>query len=109
MRYYSGNCSILPRLDTESNGRHASGGSVPDLRAGIRERSSTRLVFGPVADYGIRTFEASSRLRIHFLVFASVLVGRFLQTGGPAMLRMMSTPVGEMGHGEGGTPSGHDA
>jgi len=42
----------------------------------------------------------TSILNIVFLAAALVLVARFLRTGGPAMLRMMSTPAEEM--------SGHD-
>jgi hypothetical protein len=37
-------------------------------------------------------------LNIIFLVIAAVLVIRFLQTGGPAMLKMMKTPAQEMEH-----------
>ncbi len=39
-------------------------------------------------------------LNILFLIFAAVLVIRFLQTGGPAMLRMMNQKAGEMRHHE---------
>jgi uncharacterized membrane protein YraQ (UPF0718 family) len=41
------------------------------------------------------TFNYTSVLNIVFLVLAAVLVGRFLRTGGPAMLRMMSKPMAE--------------
>lgn len=37
-------------------------------------------------------------LNLIFLVIAIVLVIRFLRTGGPAMLRMMSTPAQAMEH-----------
>ncbi len=41
----------------------------------------------------------TSVLNVVFLVLAAVLVVRFLRTGGPAMLRMMSQPEGDMtGH-----------
>jgi hypothetical protein len=39
-------------------------------------------------------------LNIVFLVITAVLVIRFLRTGGPAMLKMMSTPASEMHHHE---------
>ncbi len=39
-------------------------------------------------------------LNIVFLVVTAVLVIRFLRTGGPAMLKMMSTPASEMHHHE---------
>jgi hypothetical protein len=37
-------------------------------------------------------------LNIIFLVLAALLVVRFLRTGGPAMLRMMSRPSDEHAH-----------
>jgi uncharacterized membrane protein YraQ (UPF0718 family)/YHS domain-containing protein len=37
-------------------------------------------------------------LNIVFLLFGAVLLARFLRTGGPAMLRMMSRPAGGMEH-----------
>jgi uncharacterized membrane protein YraQ (UPF0718 family) len=42
-------------------------------------------------------------LNIAFLLLASILVLRFLRTGGPAMLRMMGggpDDMGQMGHGD---------
>jgi len=45
----------------------------------------------------------TSALNVVFLALAAVLVVRFLRTGGPAMLRMMSAPAGDMDahdHGE---------
>lgn len=45
----------------------------------------------------------TSALNIVFLVIAALLVIRFLRTGGPAMLRMMNQPEGEM------VPHDHDA
>ncbi len=45
------------------------------------------------------TFNYTSVLNIIFLVLAAVLVWRFLRTGGPAMLRMMSKPMAAMDHG----------
>ena len=38
----------------------------------------------------------TSVLNVVFLALAAVLVVRFLRTGGPAMLRMMSAPAGDM-------------
>ncbi len=38
----------------------------------------------------------TSALNVLFLALAAVLVVRFLRTGGPAMLRMMSAPAGDM-------------
>ena len=40
----------------------------------------------------------TSWLNIAFLIIALILVIRFLRTGGPAMLRMMSKPMGGMDH-----------
>jgi uncharacterized membrane protein YraQ (UPF0718 family) len=40
----------------------------------------------------------TSVLNILFLIIAAVLVIRFLRTGGPAMLKMMSMPEQEMAH-----------
>ena len=40
------------------------------------------------------SFNYTTVLNVVFLVLATVLVWRFLRTGGPAMLRMMSTPAG---------------
>ena len=37
-------------------------------------------------------------LNILFLIIATVLVIRFLRTGGPAMLKMMSMPADGMDH-----------
>jgi len=44
---------------------------------------------GPSVNY-------TSVLNVLFLALAAVLVVRFLRTGGPAMLRMMSAPAGDM-------------
>jgi uncharacterized protein len=43
---------------------------------------------GPVLNY-------TSALNVAFLVFAAVLIWRFLRTGGPEMLRMMNQPMHE--------------
>ena len=62
----------------------------------------------------------TSVLNVLFLFVAAVLVWRFLRTGGPAMLRMMSKPESEMssmpmdgmehhGHSGHGDHGGHDA
>jgi uncharacterized membrane protein YraQ (UPF0718 family) len=45
------------------------------------------------------TWNYTSVLNIIFLAIAAALILRFLRTGGPAMLRMMNAPEGEMGHG----------
>jgi uncharacterized membrane protein YraQ (UPF0718 family) len=53
----------------------------------------------------------TSVLNIIFLALAAVFVVTFLRTGGPAMLRMMSTPEGEMEHDHAAMAhdhSGHD-
>jgi hypothetical protein len=51
----------------------------------------------------------TSGLNLVFLVVAAALVVRFLRTGGPAMLRMMSMSPQQMegGDHEQGTPIGH--
>ena len=46
-------------------------------------------------------------LNLIFLVIAAVLVLRFLRTGGPAMLRMMSTPAHAMEHHTMDMPASH--
>jgi uncharacterized membrane protein YraQ (UPF0718 family) len=43
------------------------------------------------------TWDYTTWLNIAFLIFAGLLVWRFLKTGGPAMLRMMNRPAA-MGH-----------
>ncbi|MGI9089675.1 MAG: permease [Gemmatimonadaceae bacterium] len=67
------------------------------------------------------TFNYTTVLNIIFLLIAAVLIVRFLKTGGPAMLRMMSEPMGEgmdmshehaaehagMGHVHGGDATHH--
>jgi hypothetical protein len=57
-------------------------------------------------EHEVRVVEASiawnytTWLNIAFLMLAAVLVWRFLNTGVPAMLRMMNRPTqGEPGHG----------
>jgi uncharacterized membrane protein YraQ (UPF0718 family) len=47
-------------------------------------------------------------LNLIFLVIAAVLVIRFLRTGGPAMLKMMSMPAHEMEHHERHANPDHD-
>ena len=51
---------------------------------------------GAIAD-GIQ-WNYTSVLNLIFLALAAVLVVRFLRTGGPAMLRMMSRPASDMAH-----------
>ncbi len=58
-------------------------------------RSITAITEGP-------TFNYTAILNAVFLLIATILVIRFLRTGGPAMLRMMSMPEGKMGEMEGG-------
>ena len=43
------------------------------------------------------TFNYTTILNIVLLALAVILVYRFLQTGGPAMLRMMNQPAGHHG------------
>lgn len=50
----------------------------------------------------------TSVLNIVFLVIALVLVIRFLRTGGPAMLRMMSKPMDGMDHDHGAMEQQHE-
>jgi uncharacterized membrane protein YraQ (UPF0718 family) len=71
------------------------------------DRAVPAITTGPAWDY-------TAVLNLVFLAVAAVLVVRFLRTGGPAMLRMMSVPEGAMaknhggdaGHGTSG--AGHD-
>jgi len=43
------------------------------------------------------TWNYTSWLNLAFLLLAGLLVGRFLKTGGPAMLRMMNKPANHEG------------
>jgi uncharacterized membrane protein YraQ (UPF0718 family) len=52
-------------------------------------RSVSAITEGPSLNY-------TAVLNIVFFLVAAVLVGRFLRTGGPAMLRMMGAPEGAM-------------
>jgi uncharacterized membrane protein YraQ (UPF0718 family) len=53
------------------------------------------------------TWNYTTVLNLVFLALAAVLVVRFLRTGGPEMLKMMSGPAAENGHGQAGDPH-HD-
>jgi uncharacterized membrane protein YraQ (UPF0718 family) len=55
------------------------------------DRSTGAIGQGPGWNY-------TAILNIVFLAVAAALVVRFLRTGGPAMLRMMSAPEGDMAH-----------
>jgi uncharacterized membrane protein YraQ (UPF0718 family) len=55
------------------------------------DRAVSAIEQGPSWNY-------TSYLNVAFLILAAVLVWRFLHTGGPAMLRMMSVPEGAMTH-----------
>ncbi len=44
------------------------------------------------------TFNYTTVLNIIFLLISTALAWRFLRTGGPMMLRMMSKPAGEHNH-----------
>ena len=46
------------------------------------------------------TWNYTTVLNLVFLTLAAVLVFRFLRTGGPAMLRMMSGPAAHDDHGQ---------
>jgi uncharacterized membrane protein YraQ (UPF0718 family) len=61
-------------------------------------RTVTVISQGPVWDF-------TSVLNIVFLFIAGILVARFLQTGGPEMLRMMNVPEDEMGRHTHGGPA----
>jgi uncharacterized membrane protein YraQ (UPF0718 family) len=50
------------------------------------------------------TWNYTTVLNLVFLAVAAVLVVRFLRTGGPAMLKMMSGPAAQNGHGQAGDP-----
>jgi membrane protein implicated in regulation of membrane protease activity len=53
------------------------------------DRNVAAITEGPSLSY-------TAVLNAVFLVVAAVLVWRFLRTGGPAMLRMMNKPEGDM-------------
>jgi hypothetical protein len=44
------------------------------------------------------TWNYTSWLNLAFLLLAGLLFGRFLKTGGPAMLRMMNRPADHAHH-----------
>jgi uncharacterized membrane protein YraQ (UPF0718 family) len=67
----------------------------------VPEQRAARVVEASVA------WNYTTILNLVFLALAAVLVVRFLRTGGPAMLKMMSGPAAENGHGQAGDPR-HD-
>lgn len=84
-----------------------AGYAVEVLFAGLgiipTNRNVTVITSGPSWNY-------TSVLNIVFLAVAGALIIRFLRTGGPAMLRMMSVPEEQMAaHHEHGTDHAHGA
>jgi uncharacterized protein len=67
----------------------------------VPEQRTARVVEASV------TWNYTTILNLVFLAVAAVLVVRFLRTGGPAMLKLMSGPAAENGHGQAGDPH-HD-
>ena len=53
------------------------------------------------------TWNYTTILNLVFLALAAVLVVRFLRTGGPAMLKLMSGPPAQDGHGQPGDHRHH--
>ena len=81
----------------------AAAGYIIEIIFGALGIIPTDRTVGAITE-GIR-WNYTSWLNIIFLIIALVLVIRFLRTGGPAMLQMMSTPMAEMHR----THSGHAA
>ena len=76
----------------------AAAGYLVELLFGVLGLIPTSHTVGAITQ-GVR-FNYTSALNLVFLVLAAILVGCFLRTGGPAMLRMMSKPepAAEAGH-----------
>jgi uncharacterized membrane protein YraQ (UPF0718 family) len=72
----------------------AAAGYVIEILFGALGIIPTNRNVGVIADGP--SWNYTSVLNMGFLVLAAILVFRFLRTGGPAMLRMMSAPEGEM-------------
>jgi uncharacterized protein len=53
------------------------------------------------------TWNYTTILNLVFLAVAALLVARFLRTGGPEMLKMMSSPPAQNGHGQPGDHQHH--
>jgi hypothetical protein len=72
-------------------GRHGACGAIVDLIFGgfalIPSERKARVVEASI------TWNYTTWLNLAFLVLAGFLVRRFLNTGGPAMLRMMNRPA----------------
>ncbi len=75
----------------------AAAGYIIEIAFGALGIIPTDRTVGKITE-GIQ-WNYTSWLNIAFLVIALVLVVRFLRTGGPAMLRMMSKPMDDMDHG----------
>ncbi|HMA38261.1 MAG TPA: permease [Chloroflexia bacterium] len=93
-KYYGGRVALYI-LATFYVTMAAAGYLVEFLFAALGIIPSNRTV-GAITD-GVQ-WNYTSLLNILFLGLAMVLVVRFLRTGGPAMLRMMNRPAGQMQH-----------
>jgi uncharacterized membrane protein YraQ (UPF0718 family) len=103
-RKYYGRRMMAFLLVTSYVAMVAAGYAIELLFGALGITPSHDEVTGKVIDAQI-TWNYTTVLNLIFLAIAAVLVVRFLRTGGPAMLRMMSDPGG---HGDHGDHSGHD-
>ncbi len=83
----------------------AAAGYIIEIAFGALGIIPTDRTVGKITE-GIQ-WNYTSWLNIAFLVIALVLVVRFLRTGGPAMLRMMSKPMDDMEHDHSAMPHDH--
>ena len=99
-RYYGGKVALY--IFVTFYATMAIAGYLVELLFGALGLIPTSHTVGAITQ-GVR-FNYTSVLNLVFLVLAAILVGRFLRTGGPAMLRMMSkpepAPAGHHHHGE---------
>ena len=87
-RYYGGKVALY--IFVTFYVTMAAAGYLVELLFGALGLIPTSHTVGAITQ-GVR-FNYTSVLNLLFLVLAAILLGRFLRTGGPAMLRMMSKP-----------------
>jgi uncharacterized membrane protein YraQ (UPF0718 family) len=87
-RYYGGKVALY--IFVTFYATMAIAGYLVELLFGVLGLIPTSHTVGAITQ-GVR-FNYTSVLNLVFLVLAAILVVRFLRTGGPAMLRMMSKP-----------------
>jgi uncharacterized membrane protein YraQ (UPF0718 family) len=93
-RYYSGRVALYILVTFYFT--MAAAGYAVELLFGALGIIPTNRKIGVISTGPIWNY--TSVLNVVFLVIAAIFVFRFLRTGGPAMLRMMSVPESEMHH-----------